>query len=473
MIETHDLSFRYHGSEVNSLNDIQIKINKGECVVLCGKSGCGKTTLTRLMNGLSPAFFGGELSGSCDVCGLHAGIDAIEDYVGVVGSVFQNPKTQFFNVDTTSELAFACENMGMNSAEIKDRVQRAVKMFSLEELMGRSVFHLSGGEKQRIAFAASSVLDVKVMVLDEPTGNLDQEAVKIIHDMIQKLKEEGTAVVIAEHRIAWAADLADRYYYIENGKLVYEWEKEEFLALDDQELSKMGLRPKCLTPYERRMKEKINGSLCGIPMIEVKDLVIGYNKKQPVYTIKEQYFGKGEIVGLMGHNGVGKTTLARTLCGLLKPISGKIKYCDKECSAKELVRNSFMVMQDVNYQLFSDSVEEEIKLGFADNDQYEEVIEKLGLKDITERHPMSLSGGQKQRVAIASAVMCNKQLIIFDEPTAGLDGHHMKQVGELLRMLKEQGRTVLVITHDEQLAADWCDRIIMLGEKENETGMAR
>ncbi|MBQ7774966.1 MAG: energy-coupling factor ABC transporter ATP-binding protein [Lachnospiraceae bacterium] len=465
MIESKNCSFRYQNSTNDVLKNLDLHIQPGECVILCGKSGCGKTTLTRLLNGLVPSFFPGELTGSCTTFDLEAGDSDIEDYVPLVGNVFQNPKTQYFNVDTTAELAFPCENTGMCAHAIQERVHNCAKEFHLDKLLNRSIFKLSGGEKQRIAFGAACMLSPKLLVLDEPTSNLDYHAINELHDMIAHQKEMGTTIVIAEHRLAWIADLADRFCYFEDGKLIKQWSGDTFKALPACKLQTMGLRPLDIQPYHLQALEKSKCvPSCSNPLISVQDLFIGYGKKSPVYQIDSFQICKGEIVGLMGHNGVGKSTFARTLCGLLKPICGSIRPAKE----KERLSHSFMVMQDVNYQLFSDSVREEVLLGAGKPELCEQVLEALGLLALADRHPMSLSGGQKQRVAIASAMLSGKDFIVLDEPTSGLDYYHMTQVAQLLNQLKEQGAAVLVITHDEELAAGWCDRVIYLHDKEKE-----
>lgn len=468
MIESQNCSFRYQNTDVDALHELNIQIHPGECVVLCGKSGCGKTTLTRLLNGLVPSIFLGEVSGSCTTFGLETGASPIEDYVPLVGSVFQNPKTQYFNVDTTAELAFPCENTGMPSWEIKERVAWCAGEFGLEHLLDRSIFQLSGGEKQRIAFGAACMLNPKLLVLDEPTSNLDYRAIRDLHDMIAKQKAQGTTVVIAEHRLAWIADLADRFCFFEDGVLAGVWTSAEFQALPLEKRQKMGLRPLDIAPYHQQaiQKSKIAAN-DQKPLISAQNLSVGYGKKSPVYHVEDFQIAKGEIVGLMGHNGVGKSTLSKTLCGLLKPVGGNITPARE----KERIKHSFMVMQDVNYQLFSDSVREEVLLGAARPELCDQVLDALGLLELAERHPMSLSGGQKQRVAIASAMLSGKDFIVLDEPTSGLDYYHMTQVAGLLNRLKEQGAAVLVITHDEELAAGWCDRVIYLHDKENNDGI--
>ena len=460
IIQSENAGFTYLGSAVPALRDVTLQIEPGECVLLCGQSGCGKTTFSRLLNGLAPAFYPGTLAGRCTTAGLAAGEAAIEAYVPQVGSVFQNPKTQYFNVDTTAELAFPCENSGMPPAEIRRRVDEIVEQFGIGPLMGRSVFKLSGGEKQRVAFAAACMLAPGLIVLDEPTSNLDAAAIRQLHDMIAVMKQQGVTVVLAEHRLAWITDLADRYFYFDNGALAAAWTAAEFAALPAQELSALGLRARVLDPCREKIAAKTAPRCNGTPVLSVEGVTLGYDKKHPLRTLPDMTFAAGEIVGLMGRNGIGKSTLSRTLCGLLDPLGGRICLHGKPASAKTRLHSSFLVMQDVNYQLFSDSVREEVLLGAAHPERCDAVLAALGLDALADRHPMSLSGGQKQRVVVAAAMLSDKPFILLDEPTSGLDWGSMQQVGQLLQELKAQGKTLLVITHDEELAANWCDRII-------------
>ena len=464
-IESKNVSFTYQNSAGPALQDVTLQIEPGECVLLCGRSGCGKTTFSRLLNGLAPAFYLGELTGSCTVGELLAGSAAIEQYVPMAGSVFQNPKTQYFNVDTTAELAFPCENSGMPPAAIRQRVREVVEQFGLEALMDRSVFKLSGGEKQRVAFAAACMLGPKLLVLDEPTSNLDAGAISQLHDMIAAMKRAGVTTVLAEHRLAWIGDVVDRYFFFEEGHLAACWTAEEFAALPETALQKCGLRARELEAYRKKLHAKENLHCTGEPVLELQGVTLGYEKKTPVYTLPDMSFAAGEIVGLMGRNGIGKSTLARTLCGLMKPLGGRICWNGIPADAKTRLHKSFLVMQDVNYQLFSDSVKEEILLGADHPEHADAVMEALGLSALADRHPMSLSGGQKQRVVVAAAMLSDKPFLLLDEPTSGLDRGNMEQVGRLLQQLKAQGETLVVITHDEELAADWCDRIVRLEDQ--------
>lgn len=461
IIETNNLKFKYNSLDNVALNNVSFNINKGECVVLCGKSGCGKTTLTRIINGLAPSFFKGEIGGTCKVLKLEANKSVIEEYVPYVGSVFQNPKTQYFNTNTTAELVFPCENTGMARQDIKERLKWCIEYFKIANLTDRNIFKLSGGEKQKVSFATSMMLKPKILVLDEPTSNLDDQTINEIKKMLIDIKKSGVTIILAEHRLAWSLDFADKYFYFENGEIKNIYTNEEFRELNDDYLKSKGLRSIDLAPYKKIIEDKIKIDSIK-PCLHISDMDIGYNSKT-IYNIKNFSIAKGEILGLMGHNGIGKSTLIKTLCGLLKPIKGDIFLDDKKVNKKELIKNSFLVMQDVNYQLFSDSVKEEILLNDDDNDdKYLEILKELNLLDLIDRHPMSLSGGQRQRVAIACAINSNKDIIYLDEPTSGLDRFHMEKVGNLLLELKKLNKAVVVITHDEELAANVCDRIVRL-----------
>lgn len=457
MIQSNELSFTYNGATSKAIDSITTTIKQGECVVLCGKSGCGKTTFTRFINGLIPEYYLGEVAGSCCVDTLTNMHSTISDYVLIVGSVFQNPRTQYFNSNTTEELAFACENIGLSSNEIKKRIDEVTNEFGIQHLLNRNVFELSGGEKQKLAFASACILNPKILVLDEPTSNLDSKSIQELSVLIQKMKEKGTTIAISEHRLYWLSNLADRYILLDHKK-IKEWNKEEFLNLENRE--EYGLRASNISNYISILKTKKN-NIASNPLLSVQDLSIGYKNK----VVKEHIsfsVGRGEIIGIMGHNGIGKTTLIKTLCGLIKPLKGNVKYLDKEIKQKELRQHSFLVMQDVNYQLFRDSVREEVLLGSKYPEKCDEVLNALNLLELSERHPVSLSGGQKQRVAIAASLLSGKDILYLDEPTSGLDYEHMHKVGKLLHQVKERNETVVVITHDEEFAATWCDRIIEL-----------
>ncbi|PLS24651.1 energy-coupling factor ABC transporter ATP-binding protein [Bifidobacterium imperatoris] len=495
-VYSNNVSFTYEHADAPALIDITLSIPNGQCVVLCGASGCGKTTYSRIVNGLIPQFFHGGFDGEQHTCGFDTAAESIDRLTPVVGSVFQNPKTQYFNAKVIDELAFPAENMGLESQDINHRIAETAQRFNIEPLLDRSIFHLSGGQKQRIALAAATMLHPKLLVLDEPTSNLDAVAIRGMRELIAQLKTAGMTIIIAEHRLAWLNGIADRYIIFDNGRIAHEYAASEFLELSPGCIAAMGLRTLDLQPYRQRiaaLESQTNESVVtasdmdgdsesasaqhnlaqqssskSAPLLSTRHLNIGYRGRDGFSrTIPDIDLYPGQIIGLMGHNGCGKTTLVRTLTGLIKPVSGTVLLNGKPAKPRDLTHAGFLVMQDVNYQLFSDSVREELLLGLDETDpaiikRCNQVLEDLDLTRFADRHPMSLSGGQKQRVAIGSALMCGKDLIILDEPTSGLDRYHMEQVGELLRQLAAQGKTVLVVTHDEELAAGWCTSIINL-----------
>ena len=462
MINSQDISFKYLHTNDPFLKNINLEVTPGECVLICGSSGSGKTTFSRLTNGISPNYLEGDLKGQLYTNDLKAGEAEIEEYVPVVGSVFQNPKTQHFTVDTTSELAFHLENTGADPEFIREQIKNKAESFQISYLLDRNIFELSGGEKQQIAFVAANMLEPAILVLDEVTSNLDQEAIHRIRHMVQELKNKNMTIIIFEHRLSWTKDLVDRYVLFEKGKVKDEWTASDFNELSNEDLHHLGLRSMDLSIHRKKNQEKIKHSKENMSgMLQTNNLNIGYSNRD-VLSELDLDFQSGEIIGLMGPNGTGKSTLANTLTGLQKPISGEIIWNNERMSPKQLIQKSFLVMQDMNYQLFSDSVEDEILLGAKHSEYLEDVMEDLNLTDYKDRHPMSLSEGQKQRVAIASALLSGKEIIIFDEPTSGLDYLHMERFGKLLNKLKATKAVIIVITHDEELASEWCDSIIQL-----------
>jgi len=463
-VNSENTSFRFLHAEDAFLKSVDLKVSPGECILICGKSGSGKTTFSRLLNGISPNYIEGELTGQVETLGLVAGEASIEDYVPVVGSVFQNPKTQHFTTNTTYELAFALENMGEPSDQIYQRIHEVTEELGIKDLLNRDIFKLSGGQKQQIAMAAANTLRPKVLILDEVTSNLDQNAVEQIKKMVEQKKEQGVTVILTEHRLAWTKGLVDRYVLFENGKLVQEWQSDEFNHLTNDDLAQKGLRAMDLSKKRKILMEKEQKTVNAKDsyLLQTKNLSVGYKGEPPILSNMTMGLNQHKITGITGPNGVGKTTLANTLTGLLKPLAGKILWNGRSISPKELVKKSFLVMQDANYQLFSESVSEEVLLNAKYPEQKDQVLEKLNLSGLEERHPMSLSGGQKQRVAIASAILSGKELIIFDEPTSGLDYINMQHFGELLNTLKETDAIIAIVTHDVELSAGWCDEIIHL-----------
>lgn len=459
MIEFKNVSFSYPDSADGGLKNVALTISDGQCVLLCGRSGCGKTTLTRLINGLIPQFFEGNLSGEILLDGENLARLPMYRIAEKVGSVFQNPRTQFFNVDTDSEIAFGMENGAVPRDRMKRRVAETAKALRIENLRGRNIFALSGGEKQKIAFASVYAMNPEVYLLDEPSSNLDMTAIGELREHLRLIKSQGKTVIIAEHRLYYLVDVADRIIYLENGRITGDFTPEQFMALSAEERQKMGLRAIDLQDEKSMLPSPANRP----PVLELQNVSLAY-KKQSVLSHVSLQAAPGDIIAVVGHNGAGKTTFSRALCGLHKETSGSYLWNGKPQKPKERMKRSYMVMQDVNYQLFAESVDAECTFGIKhpDTELAERTLEELGLISFRERHPNTLSGGQKQRLAAASSMVCNKALLVFDEPTSGLDFDSMVRLSSLIRQLSDMGKVIFIVTHDYEFVCRSCTRVLHL-----------
>ena len=463
MIEIKNAAFKYDEREDNGVRDINLNIEKGQCVVLCGKSGCGKTTITRMINGLVPHFYSGIENGTVKLDKVDIKDIPMYKISQKVGSVFQNPRTQFFNIDTDSEIAFGMENLAYPIEKLKANMNKTVQDMRIRHLLGRSIFELSGGEKQKIAFALIYAMSPEVYVLDEPSSNLDMDAIEELKNIIQFLKNQGKTIIVAEHRTYFLKDIADYYVYMDKGAIKDIYNKEEFEELDEDIRREMGLRTIDLSNITIDKTNKLKDNF----ILQVNDLNIYYKKKEILNDINLKA-SSGEVIGIIGHNGAGKSTFLKTLCGLNKNYTGSIKWKGSEVNCKKRIKLSYMVMQDVNYQLFAESVQKECTLGIKNvsNEVIDETLKKLKLYEYKDRHPNTLSGGQKQRTAVAVSMICNKEIIIFDEPTSGLDYDSMVQVSNMILKLAESGKVIFVVTHDYEFISLACSRIIHFDNKQ-------
>ena len=407
MIAFDHVTYTYEGREQPSLRDCSFTVEPGELILLTGESGCGKTTIIKLINGLLQHGGGGTLEGMVTVNGREVSQVPLWELSQTVGSVFQNPKSQFFNLDTTSEVLFGLESRGASYQEMEQALSSAARVCGVGPLLDRNIFALSGGEKQRIACASAYAMGPEVFVLDEPSSNLDGEGIRQLREILKQLKAAGKTILVAEHRLWYAADLANRVFYLREGRLERVYSGAEFLSLPEEKRRAMGLRSltevTLLEPRPASDKPGEDG-------LSVRGLRASYDRTA-VWEQVSFSAPRGRITAITGHNGAGKTTLARCLCGLMKEKGGSILWDGKPLNRKGRWQKSFLIMQDVNLQLFAGSVLAEAQLGNdAKETEVMAALERMDLALYAQAHPLALSGGQKQRLAIVDGCLSEKEL---------------------------------------------------------------
>lgn len=447
-------------AQQGSLTDVKLHINRGECVVLCGKSGCGKTTLLRMINGLIPHFYEGDLKGNIKIAGIDVKENSLQQISKYVGSVFQNPRSQFFHMDTTGEIAFNLENQGVSTQEMHDRVQNTIQALNLQNLINRNIFELSGGEKQRIACGTIYAAFPDIVVLDEPSSNLDMDSIRCLKEVISKLKRAGKTIVISEHRLWYLWGIADRYIYLREGQIGGEFRQQELGELSALRRKEMGLRAlheQEIVQESAKKKESDSYVEAGIEIESMRCI----RNSETVLNIQNLSVPKGAIVAVLGSNGAGKSTFCLCLAGLLKSKS-KVKIEGKAIRRKQLVQNSYLVMQEAGHQLFCDNVKEELMLGqdTISEEQLEEILKGLNLSGLKEQHPGALSGGEKQRVSMATALCARRKIMLYDEPTSGQDGENLHRTIDAIRQLSEQATASFVVTHDPEFILQCATHIL-------------
>lgn len=456
MIHAENIRVSYDGRKDFVFSVPKLEISAGECVVICGRSGCGKTTLIRLLNGLIPEYFSAEVEGTLTIGGESILEKSVEELSYKVGTVFQNPATQFFHRKVEDELVFPCENQGIATQDIQTRLVTVTELLQLADELSQDLLQLSGGRRQRVAIATAMMQQPQVLLLDEPTANLDEKGIVQITAAIEQIKTLGITILISEHRLHFLTDVADRYVYFEDGKLTNDWMREEFLQLSIEERKQLGLRSRTLKEAWKRIETIPEVS--GQDGLAFKMLELGYHKRNPLYAVPPVTISSGKVTGILGDNGTGKSTFLKTIAGLQKSLQGQIRLNGEILTKKQLQKQTAFVMQETRLQLVSPTVEEEITLGTTKNST--EISEALGLSAFLKEHPLALSGGQIQRVMIANALLQEKTVYLFDEPTSGLDYGQMIEVSHLLQQLAQKGNIVIVVTHDVELIASCCDEVM-------------
>lgn len=468
-----DFEFEFQYSEENTptLRKVSGNIPAGRCVVLCGGSGCGKSTLLRCINGLIPQFYEGELTGFCRLDGQDTADLSIGEIGELAASVFQDPRSQFFTVNSSNEVAFGLENHGLPQEKIRDRVDEAFRTFHLEHLKNRNVYELSSGERQLISILSAWATDTDIFLLDEPTANLDFAATQQLRNILLKLKKQGKTLLLSEHRLYYLADIADEYWIMANGEIKHKYTAEKAKSLSPLQLHTLSLRTldlEQITVSERPPQPE------NMPQaLSVSNLRYEYGRKNRA-ILSDVNFSvcTHEIVGLVGANGCGKTTLGKLIAGLYHSTGGEISLFGKAQKPKQLQKQVLFIMQEAEFQFFTNSVLHELQYGHKITAEFEKktetLLKNMDMWECRDRHPFSLSGGQMQRLTLMMAYLSDKPIIILDEPTAGQDAESLKRCAELIREMGKE-KTVLIITHDLELIADACDRCIGLCDGQADT----
>lgn len=461
MIELKNISFSYANSrENNGIRRIDLTVKKGELVILAGKSGCGKTTLTRVLNGLCPQFYPGNLTGNYLLDGQDALKMPIHQLGTMVGSVFQDPRSQFFTTNTTDEIALGMENIPLERTVMQERVKAVCAQMNIDRLLDRRIFPLSSGEKQLIAIASICAMEPKVIVMDEPSANLDNDAMTRLGTLLYRLKKAGHTIILSEHRFHYVRDSFDRLVFMENGEISAIYGHGEALELSAKQLAAMGLRPFDTPAFQ------VGGAFQSKPedTLQVSEISCMLDGRQ---ILEEVSFSarSGKILAIAGPNGAGKSTLCRTITGLYRAM-GTVQIDGEYLKRKRRTSHSFFVQQDSDYQLYAPTVLDEFWIGKRETPARKESalarLSEMGLDAFQNRHPASLSGGQKQRLLLAIAAASSRSLLVFDEPTSGLDGYNMRLTVQLFKQLAKEGKCLLLITHDMDLIAEAADCVLYL-----------
>jgi energy-coupling factor transport system ATP-binding protein len=442
-VTAQDVRFTYGGATRQALTDVSLAIEPGEVVLLTGRSGSGKTTLIRALAGLVPHFHGGRFGGWVDVGGLDTRVTRPSELAGTVATLFQDPEDQIVFGGVAAEVAFGIENAGTPAGEIESRVRAALKEVGALHLVERNVAELSGGELQRVTLASTLALRPSLLLLDEPTAQLDHEAATALLRLVRRLAHEcGTAVVLSEQRVARALDVCDRVIVLEHGAVLIDEPRAEARRWLERE------RPACLALRRTARARHAEGHvLCRLDAVD-----FAYGSGPPVLAGSSLELRRGEIVALTGPNGSGKSTLAKVAAGLLEPLRG---------TALRTGRASYL-SQDPGRYLACERCDEEVELGArGDAGATARALESVGLSGYDARHPRDLSSGERERLALAAVLATEPNVFVLDEPTRGVDPEARQRLAALLRR-QAAHRATLLVTHDLELVDAVADRVLTL-----------
>jgi energy-coupling factor transporter ATP-binding protein EcfA2 len=500
-VAIEDLTFTYQKNQDPALEKLNGKIEDGSLVCILGHGGAGKSSLCYSLNGLIPHFFKGSYQGKVLVKGLEVGLNKVARLSNRVGLVLQDFEAQLFSTNVELEMAFGPENHGLPVSEIGRRITQYLKIIGLESYRQRQPATLSGGQKQRLAIGSILALEPDVLVMDEPTTDLDPKGAEEVLALAEGLRRQGRTMVMVVPEPEMALQ-ADQVWLMRAGEIVAQGPPARILT-NLSELQRCGVKPPCFVELFKALDWPgrpltLEGALslideqglvknrkpftqpelappnAGPGIIETEGLGFCYPlSEHKALEGVDLRIGEGEFIALLGQNGSGKTTLAKHFNSLLKPSSGGLWITGKpvsEFNHKTLAQKVGYVFQNPDHQIFARTVQEEVgfglkMLGWAPpsiKKRVEEVLEVVGLQGYEKKVPFTLTKGERQRVAVASVLAAQPQVIVLDEPTTGLDYAHQRNMMELLRSLNQKGHTIVIITHSMWVAAEYARRTIVM-----------
>lgn len=506
-VEFKDFTFQYRAQSESTLRHINLRIEKGQKVMIAGPSGSGKSTIGHCINGLIPHYYKGNIEGELYINGQNTAEMDIFELSKHVGTVLQDSDCQFVGMTVAEDIAFALENDLVPQSEMKDRVAKTAKLVGIDSHLANHPQELSGGQKQRVSLAGVMVDDVSILLFDEPLANLDPATGKSAIELIDELTEQSdVTVIIIEHRVEdvlWRK--MDRIVLMREGEIIRDDTPDNILAsgilresgirepLYVTALSYAGIKitPEMhpdnlsgmeLTPYRDQIQEWTRSitptepPVLGDEILSFKDVSFAYDENAPMVLNNVSFaIRKGEMSAIVGKNGAGKSTLCKLICGFIKPISGQIMIAGKDAAKEsifERAKTVGYVMQNPNQMISKPMIREEVGLGLelrgveqSEIDRrVDEVLKVCGLYPFRNWPVSALSYGQKKRVTIASILVLEPQLLLLDEPTAGQDFRHYTEIMTFLQSLRDRGFTILMVTHDMHLMLEYARRAIVLAD---------
>lgn len=491
------------------LSELNLQIEDGELVVVLGTSGSGKSFFSLCLNGIVPQLIPARVSGSLTVNGHNPSEKPVSEMATDVGIVFQDPDAQLIAMHVEDEIVFGPENLLMEREEISERLRYSLDMVEMWDLKDVHTWALSGGQKQRVAIGSVLSMQPSILVLDEPTSNLDPEGTRSIFNLLARLRTETNMTIIAiEHKLDELIDYVDRLLVLHEGKIIVNGPPREMLAEHGRMMMQRGINLPQVTELALRARWQglpmLNGNLplteeeanrtlpvahftsrppapngdngeMVTPIIRFQDVWFNYPGRPPALKEIDLDIYPGEVMAIVGQNGAGKTTLTKLIVGLLKATRGSVALKGEEITRmpiERLTEKVGYVFQYPDNQLVTDTVFDEVAFSMRirgmDEEKVtakvEEVLQNMELADLAKRHPLTLSMGEKRRLSVATMLVLDQEVLILDEPTMGMDWGHIKTIMRLCRTLQEQGRTIIMVTHDMRVVGEWADRVIAMSD---------